>query len=288
MILVTGAGGQLGQELQYLARQNSELEFLFVDSKTLDITDEAAVNQLFQQYQFHFCINCAAFTAVDDAEKMEEKARLVNVVGVNHLAKACKKYRTQLIHISSDYVYHSETINRPYREVDATNPQGVYAVTKLEGDELIMKMLDSAVILRTSWVYSSFGNNFVKTMLRLGRKLSQLRVIYDQIGTPTYARDLALAILHIIKHIDQQKEGNFGGIYHFSNEGVTSWYDFALAIFEIKNIDIEVVPIETKDYPTPAKRPHFSVMNKNKVQSAFNIKIPHWRKSLAECLTLMD
>lgn len=288
MILVTGAGGQLGQELQYFAAQSDELEFLFADSKTLDITNEADINVLFQQHQFHYCINCAAFTAVDDAEKMEEKARLINVEGVNYLAKACKKYGTQLIHISSDYVYHSETINRPYREDDATNPQGVYAVTKLKGDERLMQFLDTAIILRTSWVYSSFGNNFVKTMLRLGRKLSQLRVIYDQIGTPTYARDLALAILHIINQIEEQKVVNFGGIYHFSNEGVTSWYDFALAIFEIKNINIEVLPIETKDYPTPAKRPHYSVMNKDKIRSTFNLKISHWRKSLVECLTLMD
>lgn len=288
MILVTGAIGQLGKELQLLATNNSTFDFLFVDSKTLDITDKTAIDQLFQQYHFNYCINCAAFTAVDDAEIMEEKAHLVNVVGVNHLAKACKNHGTQLIHISTDYVYHSENINRPYREDDATNPQGVYAATKLEGDELIMLMLDNAVILRTSWVYSSFGNNFVKTMLRLGRKLEQLRVIYDQIGTPTYARDLAAAILHIIKQIEQKKVSNFGGIYHYSNEGVTSWYDFALSIFEIKNIDIEVHPIETKDYPTPATRPHFSVMNKEKIRTAFDLQIPHWRKSLIDCLTLID
>lgn len=288
MILVTGANGQVGSELRFLASQFPDFEFLFVGSQELDITDESAIQNIFEQHNFEYCVNCAAYTAVDKAEEDENKARLVNATAVDYLAKACKKHYTQLIHISTDYVYHSETINRPYREDDATNPQGVYAATKLEGDLTATQTLDNAIVLRTSWVYSSFGNNFVKTMIHLGRKLDNLRVIYDQIGTPTYARDLAFAILKIIEKIDKKEVENYGGIYHFSNEGVTSWYDFALAIFEIKHIDIEVAPIETKDYPTPAKRPHFSLMNKSKVCSTFDLTIPHWRTALINCLTLLD
>ncbi|MFK7946121.1 MAG: dTDP-4-dehydrorhamnose reductase [Saprospiraceae bacterium] len=288
MILVTGANGQVGSELRFLASQFADFQFLFVGSKELDITNEVTVQSIFEQYNFNYCINCAAYTAVDKAEEAKNSARLVNVTAVDYLAKACEKYDTQLIHISTDYVYHSETINRPYREDDVTNPQGVYAATKLEGDLIATQILDNAIVLRTSWVYSSFGNNFVKTMIRLGRKLDNLRVIYDQIGTPTYARDLAFGILKIIEKIEKKEVENYGGIYHFSNEGVTSWYDFALTIFEIKNIDIDVAPIETKDYPTPAKRPHFSLMNKEKVRSTFDLRIKHWRAALVDCLELLD
>ena len=288
MILVTGANGQVGQELRFLATQFTNFEFIFTGSKELNITNESAIQKIFEQYNFDYCINCAAYTAVDKAEEAEDLARLVNATSINYLAKACKQYNTQLIHISTDYVYHSETINRPYREDDVTNPQGVYGATKLEGDLIATQTLNNAIVLRTSWVYSSFGNNFVKTMIRLGRKLDNLRVIYDQIGTPTYARDLAYAILKIVERIENKEVENYGGIYHFSNEGITSWYDFALAIFEIKNIEINVAPIETKDYPTPAKRPHFSVMNKEKVRSTFDLTIPHWRTALIDCLSLLD
>lgn len=288
MILVTGANGQVGSELQFLATQFSDFEFLFTNTQTLDLTDNTAIQAMFKQHQFDYCINCAAYTAVDKAEETIDLAQKVNATAVGYLAKACKEYNTQLIHLSTDYVYHSETINRPYREDDATNPQGVYAATKLKGDLIATQTLDNAIILRTSWVYSSFGNNFVKTMIRLGRKLDNLRVIYDQIGTPTYARDLALAILTIINKIEKGEVENYGGIYHFSNEGVTSWYDFALAIFDIKGIEIEVAPIETKDYPTPAKRPHFSLMNKEKIRSTFDMTIPYWRTALSDCLELLD
>lgn len=288
MILVTGANGQVGQELQFLSTQFSDFEFFFANREILDISDEMAINALFEKMNFKYCINCAAYTAVDTAEKDKDLARKINVDAVAYLAKACKEYDTQLIHISTDYVYHSETINRPYREDDVTNPQGVYAATKLEGDLIATQMLSDAVVLRTSWVYSSFGNNFVKTMIRLGRKLDNLRVIYDQIGTPTYARNLAYAILSIIQKIEEKTVENYGGIYHFSNEGVTSWYDFAMAIFDIKGIEIEVAPIETKDYPTPAKRPHFSLMNKEKIKTTFGLTIPHWKKALCDCLDLLD
>jgi dTDP-4-dehydrorhamnose reductase len=288
MILVTGANGQVGQELQFLASQFPDFEFVFANREVLDIADNAAIDALFEANKFTYCVNCAAYTAVDKAEEEEDLARKINTEAVENLAKACKKFGTQFIHISTDYVYHSETINRPYREDDVTNPQCVYAATKLEGDLIATQLLENAIILRTSWVYSSFGNNFVKTMIRLGEKLDSLRVIYDQIGTPTYARDLAYGILKIIEKIESKTVQNYGGIYHFSNEGVTSWYDFALAIFEDKNIDIAVTPIETKDYPTPAKRPHFSLMNKEKVRSTFGLEIPHWKEALGSCLDLLD
>lgn len=288
MILVTGANGQVGQELQFLASQFPDFEFVFANRETLDIGDNAAIDALFEANKFTYCVNCAAYTAVDKAEEEQDLARKINTEAVENLAKACKKFDTQFIHISTDYVYHSETINRPYREDDVTNPQGVYAATKLEGDLIATQLLDNAIVLRTSWVYSSFGNNFVKTMIRLGEKLDSLRVIYDQIGTPTYARDLAYGILKIIEKIETKTVQNYGGIYHFSNEGVTSWYDFALAIFEDKGIDIAVTPIETKDYPTPAKRPHFSLMNKEKVRSTFGLEIPHWKEALGSCLDLLE
>jgi dTDP-4-dehydrorhamnose reductase len=288
MILVTGANGQVGQELQFLASQFPDFEFVFADRSILDITDNSSVEKLFEENNFTYCVNCAAYTAVDKAEEEQDLARKINTEAVENLAKACKKFGTQFIHISTDYVYHSETINRPYREDDVTNPQGVYAATKLEGDLIATQLLDTAIVLRTSWVYSSFGNNFVKTMIRLGEKLDNLRVIFDQIGTPTYARDLAYAILKIIEKIESKTVQNYGGIYHFSNEGVTSWYDFALAIFENQEIEVAVTPIETKDYPTPAKRPHFSLMNKVKICSTFGLEIPHWKEALGSCLDLLD
>ncbi|MFT6149806.1 MAG: dTDP-4-dehydrorhamnose reductase [Saprospiraceae bacterium] len=288
MILVTGSNGQVGQELQFLASQFPNFKFLFANREILDISNNTSIEKLFEENNFTYCINCAAYTAVDKAEEEQDLARKINTEAVENLAKACQKFGTQFIHISTDYVYHSETINRPYREDDTTNPQCVYAATKLEGDLIAIRILKNAIVLRTSWVYSSFGNNFVKTMIRLGRKLDNLRVIYDQIGTPTYARDLAFGILKIITKIENKEVENYGGIYHFSNEGITSWYDFALAIFEEKEIEITVAPIETKDYPTPAKRPHFSLMNKEKARSTFGLEIPHWKTALVNCLDLLD
>ncbi len=287
MILVTGANGQVGKELQFLSSQFPDYEFLFTDRSTLDISNQNAINNLFAKNNFKFCINCAAYTAVDTAESEEESARIVNRDAVENLAKACALHNTKLIHISSDYVYHSEITNRPYIENDITNPQGIYAKTKLEGDLIALNTLETAIVIRTSWVYSSFGNNFVKTMLRLGDKLDKLTVIFDQVGTPTYARDLAKAILQIITKIDTDKMSDFGGVYHYSNEGVTSWYDFAIAIFRLKDKNVKVTPIETKDYPTAAKRPHFSLMNKSKVKTVFGLEIPHWEQSLKDCLELL-
>ena len=285
-ILVTGSKGQVGQELQKLAIQFEGFAFEFVDVEELDITNKLAVQDFFKNNQFDYCINCAAYTAVDKAEENKDLAFAVNVTGVEHLALGCQHNDTVLLQLSTDYVYHNNQ-NTPFREGDPTNPQGVYAETKLQGDEIALKLLPgTGMIIRTSWVYSTFGHNFVKTMLRLGEERDSLSVIFDQIGTPTYAYDLALAILTIIKKSDTNSElrSKMQGVYHYSNEGVTSWYDFAKAIFRIENIDCKVNPIETKDYPTPAKRPPFSLLNKAKIKASFNLEIPHWEESLNQCL----
>lgn len=280
-ILVTGANGQVGSELQFLINQYSDFSFIFVDKEELDITNEQAVKAFFADKKIDYCINCAAYTAVDKAETETTIAKAVNHLAVQHIAAACQQQGTRLIQLSTDYVYHNEQ-NTPFKEDDLTNPQGVYAQTKLEGD-LAALNYNNAIVIRTSWVYSSFGNNFVKTMLRLGADRDKLTIIFDQIGSPTYARDLAKAMLDII----QQQPTTFSGIYHYSNEGVCSWFDFAKAIFDYKNIACQTSPIETKDYPTPAKRPHFSLLNKAKIKATFDLEIPYWRDSLITCLDLL-
>jgi len=282
-ILVTGSHGQVGSELQVLAKQYPDWRFHFHDRDTLDITNLDDVVLFFEKNNINTCINCAAYTAVDKAESDEATARLVNVIGAKNLAEACSKQEAILIHYSTDYVYHGSQ-NRPFKETDTTSPQGVYAATKLEGDETVLATNSRTLVIRTSWVYSSFGHNFVKTMLRLGRERDKLTVIFDQTGTPTYARDIAAATLSLLQRLDTLDINEVNGVYHFSNEGVTSWYDFAKAIFELSDIECQVAPIETKDYPTPAARPHFSVLNKGKIKEVFDIEIPHWRESLKACL----
>ncbi|BDS12558.1 dTDP-4-dehydrorhamnose reductase [Aureispira anguillae] len=281
-ILVTGANGQVGSELQALATQYPIFSFVFVDKDQLDICDAALVAAFFEQTAFDYCINCAAYTAVDKAESDEAMAELINVAGSKNLALACQKHQVRFVQISTDYVYHNSQ-NTPFKEEDLTSPQSVYGKTKLAGEIVALDNNPETLVIRTSWVYSSFGNNFVKTMLRLGRDRDQLTVIFDQIGSPTYARDLAKAILDII----QQQPSNFRGIYHYSNEGVCSWYDFATAIFELEAVDCSVSPIETKDYPTPAQRPPFSLLNKHKIKDTFGLQIPYWRDSLKDCLALL-
>lgn len=285
-ILVTGASGQLGQELQVLAKQYANWQFIFTSRQELDITNHSAIQSLFEQYNFAYCVNCAAYTAVDKAESDQELAVAINTTAVAYIASLCEQYQTQLIHISTDYVYHNNQ-NYPFKETDLTSPKGVYAQTKLDGEYLASKNCTQTMIIRTSWVYSSFGNNFVKTMLRLAKDRELLTVIFDQIGSPTYAADLAAAILECIAQVESNINDKtlLKGIYHYSNEGVCSWYDFALAIFELTNTNCAVLPIETKDYPTPAKRPHFSLLNKAKIKTSFNLHIPHWRTSLKTCLT---
>lgn len=286
-LLITGSNGQVGNEIKVLSKNYPQFSFLYIDVNDLDITNENAVNDFFNKNKINYCINCAAYTAVDKAEENKDIAHRVNAVGVKNLLKGCISQKGKLIQISTDYVYHNSQ-NTPFKEDDETNPQGVYAATKLQGDEIALA--GGGMVIRTSWVYSSFGNNFVKTMLRLGRDRDELGIIFDQIGTPTYAYDLASAILQIINQFENKNIGkeHFSDIYHFSNEGVTSWYDFAMAIFENKNIAVKVNAIETKDYPTPAKRPHFSLLNKGKIKSTFGISIPHWKKSLDDCLTLLE
>ena len=285
-ILVTGSRGQVGRELQYWSPKFKQFRFIFVDIGELDITDRVAVDAFFQKNSIDYCLNCAAYTAVDKAESEPDIARLINVDGVKNLAENCAERNIPFIQLSTDYVYHTGQ-NMPYKEDAATNPQGIYAITKLQGDEIALA--NGGMVIRTSWVYSSYGNNFVKTMLRLGAERETLNVIFDQIGTPTYARDLANAVLSILQKVEygQRECSLLSGIYHYSNEGVTSWYDFAKAIFQARKMRVKVFPIETKDYPTPASRPPFSVLNKAKIKAVFGLQIPHWQDSLRACLRSM-
>ena len=285
MVLVTGANGQLGRCFQALAYQFPDISFHFADSKALDITNTKDVERFFEQHEIHWCINCAAYTAVDKAESEPDQARKINVTGTKNLAIACAKKGVGLIHISTDYVYHNQQ-NTPFIETDPVSPKGVYAMTKLKGEQAAMKAHPTTMVIRTSWVYAKHGHNFVNTMLRLGADRSELSVVFDQIGSPTYAPDLAMAIVQIIQKVDTKEVNHhdLAGIWHYSNEGVTSWYDFAKAIFEIKGMPCQVRPIESKDFPTPAKRPPFSVLNKGKIKQSFDIDIPHWRDGLSRCL----
>ena len=230
-------------------------------------------------------INCAAYTAVDKAESEPDRARKVNVTGAKNLAEACAARGIPLIHLSTDYVYHSRQ-NTPFRESDPVSPKGVYARTKLAGDRAALRTNPLTMVIRTSWVYSAVGQNFLKTMLRLGAERPALNVVADQIGSPTYAPDLAVAILSIIQKVEQGEvaKDSISGIWHYSNEGVASWYDFAQAIFDLQNLPCQLRPIETRDYPTPAQRPPFSVLNKAKIKASFGLQIPHWRESLERCL----
>lgn len=283
-ILVTGSKGQVGQELQFLAK-NTLHQFIFADVAEMDITNPDAVGPFFKKHQFDYCINCAAYTAVDKAESEVELATKINVDGVKNLAQACLYNNTFLIQLSTDYVYHNDQ-NTPFKEGDITNPQGVYAQTKLDGDLAALLINVSTMVVRTSWVYSSYGHNFVKTMLRLGKDRDLLNVVFDQIGTPTYARDLAAALLTAVEQMENETTAKSAcqGVFHYSNEGITSWYDFAQAIFKLTNTSCTVLPIETVEYPTPAKRPPFSALNKGKIKATLNIRIPHWEDGLERCL----
>ncbi len=289
MILITGGKGQLGHCFQELAASQPKQQFTFVDVDELDITDARAVRKFFQKTKPTWVVNCAAYTAVDKAETEQATAHKINVLGPKTLAKNCRAAGIPFIHISTDYVYHNRQ-NTPFREGDRETPQGVYAKTKLLGDRAALAANPLTMIFRTSWVYSHVGNNFVKTMLRLGSERSNLNVVFDQIGSPTFAPDLASAIFQVIQKVENQEVSRevIRGIWHYSNEGVTSWYDFAVEIFALSGIPCHVAPIETKDYPTPAQRPPFSLMNKGKIKAAFGLEIPHWRESLATCLRLLN
>jgi len=279
-ILITGANGQLGSEIKQLSKSYSEYSFFMTDKEELDITNKQAIEQYCEQNKINIIVNCAAYTAVDKAETEQQLADQINHQAVKHLAEIAKQKQIALIHISTDYVFNGQNY-QPYKETDKTDPQSVYGKTKLKAEQALLKINpENSIIIRTSWVYSSYGNNFVKTMLRLGNDRDELGVIFDQIGTPTYAKNLAQAILNIIPQLKNQQVE----IYHYSNEGACSWYDFAKAIFENENISCKVNPIETKQYPTPATRPHYSLLNKGKIKQAYGITIPYWKDSLSECL----
>ena len=278
-ILVTGSNGQVGSEIKELS-SSYNCNFFFTTRDDLDITNEEKIKFFVNKNSINTIINCAAYTAVDKAEDDKTNADLVNRKAVKKLAKISKENDVKFIHISTDYVFDGKNF-KPYCEEFQTNPNSVYGQTKLDGELEMMKINPrNSIIIRTSWVYSSFGNNFVKTMLRLGKEKDELGVIFDQIGTPTYARDLAKTILDIIPKINNSKVE----IYNYSNEGVLSWYDFAEEIMKMAKIDCKINSIETFQYPTPAKRPHYSLLNKSKIKKDFDIVIPYWKDGLDECL----
>ena len=278
-ILVTGSNGQLGSELQALAPAHDDTcRFFFTDAAELDITDRQAVYSFIEQNRISVIVNCAAFTAVDKAESEPELCNLLNHIAPGYLAEAIASVGGTMIQISTDYVFDG-TSCKPYKEEDITNPQTVYGRTKLAGEESVIRTCAGSMVIRTAWLYSTYGNNFVKTMLRLGKERDKLGVVADQIGTPTYARDLANAILTVIE------KGIKPGVYHFTNEGTCSWYDFTKAIHRMEGIEnCEVSPIHTEDYPVPAKRPHYSVLDKTKIKQTYGLDIRWWEDALKDCL----
>ena len=282
-ILVTGASGQLGSEIRHLAAHYPDFIFIYTDSAELDITHTESVNKAFANHQFYAVINCAAYTAVDKAESDKEKAYLINETGAANLAKASHGAGAKFVHVSTDFIFDG-THSQPILEDDKPNPLSVYGASKLYGENAVLKANPETLLIRTSWVYSSYGANFVKTILKLCRERDSLNVIFDQIGTPTYARDLAQVIL---SNLDKAVDQKISGVYNFSNEGVASWFDFAIAIRDIAGLKTKILPIETLQYPTPAVRPKYSVLNKRKIKLAFGIEIPYWRDSLASCMEII-
>ena len=316
-ILVTGANGQLGRELRGLEENFPNYKFIFTDLQELSIEDASAVKNFFRLQPLFACINCAAYTAVDKAETEKENAARANADAVGYLAEACNQFNSLLIHISTDYVFDGNS-EIPYREDDTPNPVNHYGYTKLAGEKLALEKNPSTIIIRTSWVYSEYGNNFVKTMMRLMKERESINVVNDQLGSPTYAADLADAIMKIISMIDDRWQmaesllsgfdeimstesfstaGHAGptnieqrpsdiesGIFHYSNEGTISWYEFAVAIKELIGSSCKVNPVPTTQYPTPAKRPHYSMLDKSKIKNVYNLQIPLWRDSLRRCV----
>jgi len=283
-VLVTGSNGQLGSEINTLSSAYPNLDFIFSDLPDLDICNLALLSDFVKKNEIQAIINCAAYTAVDQAEKDATFAEMVNDKAVGNLVSVVESHSLKLIHISTDYVFDG-TSHIPYTENMPVSPLGVYGKTKRAGELEIIRSLSNSILIRTSWLYSSFGNNFVKTMLRLGDERESLGVIFDQVGTPTYARDLAQACLDIL--LKSESLDAHGKVYHFSNEGAASWYDFAKTIMEMGEVDCQVNPIESKDYPTPAARPHYSVLNKSKIKSDFGMKIPYWSDSLRNCIDIL-
>jgi len=287
-ILVTGSSGQLGQSIKSISSDYPYYDFVFVNRQQLDLSYEASITDFFEDQTFDIIINCAAYTAVDKAESEPELANQINHLAMQQFADIAKQKNIKFIHISTDYVFNGKQY-RPYIETDIVEPRGVYGQTKFSGEQAIQKTLTkNALILRTSWVYSEYGNNFVKTMLKLGQKCDSLSVIFDQVGSPTSARDLARAIMSIVQSQSFLQINFATSMVHYSNEGVCSWYDFAKTIFELASIKCNVNAIETKDYPTPVKRPHYSVLNKAKIKQTYNVAIPYWKDSLRRCVTALQ
>lgn len=280
-ILVTGSKGQLGNEIQIIAKRYQQFNFIFTDVDELDITNPTELKQFFSENKIDFVVNCAAYTAVDKAEDDQELCFKINEHAVKLLGEAAVRSGAKIIHISTDYVFDG-TGYLPYTEDMSVCPVSVYGKSKLAGEMALLTVCPDALIIRTSWLYSSFGNNFVKTMLKLGKERDTLQVVADQVGTPTYAGDLADAIMKIIS-ADQFTSG----IYHYSNEGVCSWYDFTKAIHRIAGINCNVMPIDSKAYPVKAPRPHYSVLNKQKIKTSYQIAIPYWEESLVRCISIL-
>lgn len=277
-ILITGANGQLGNEMRLLAGENEGYNYFFTDVAELDICDERAVMDFVACHQIDIIVNCAAYTAVDKAEDNQDLCNRLNAVAPGFLAKAVATRNGYLVQVSTDYVFDG-TAHIPYKEDQPTCPNSVYGITKLAGEQEALKYCSNTMVIRTAWLYSTFGNNFVKTMIRLGKEKESLGVIFDQIGTPTYARDLAAVIFTAIN------KGIVPGIYHFSNEGVCSWYDFTKAIHRLAGITTcHVKPLHTEDYPTKAVRPHYSVLDKTKIKETYGVEVPYWMDSLTECI----
>jgi dTDP-4-dehydrorhamnose reductase len=293
-ILVTGKNGQLGRSIQKIVDTDSKIDnnqnyddFIFVGREDLDLSSESSITHYFDNNKFDIIINCAAYTAVDKAEEEQDLANQVNHLAVKQIAQIAKNQQARLIHISTDYVFDGES-EKPYIETDETSPINVYGRTKLAGEQALQEVMPTdALIIRTSWVYSEFGNNFVKTMLRLGRERDELSVVSDQIGSPTYATDLANAILEIIQNKSFKEPAQTTQIYHYSNEGEISWHEFSKEVFKIKRIDCKVESVTTEEYPTTAKRPKTAILDKSKVTKTFNINVFEWRKSLERCISLI-
>lgn len=279
VLLITGARGQLGRCFEALSQQYPQWTFLLAGSDMLDITDRRAIRRFWEKHRPDWCLNCAAYTAVDRAESEPAQAQRINAVGPRHLAEACSQTGSALIHFSTDYVYHGKHY-LPIRENAATHPRSVYARTKLAGDRAVLRYCPTGgMVIRTSWLYSPYGHNFAHTIARLGRERPELRVVFDQIGTPTYAPHLAEAVLRIIEQTYAKHTYNsIAGIWHYSNEGVCSWYDFAQTIADLKQLPCRITPIRSEEYPTAAVRPPFSVLDKAKIKAAFALQIPHWRR----------
>ncbi len=283
-IAILGAHGQLGKSFQDLSLFIEKYNMLFFSKNQLDIRNDKLIKYFIDKHKIDCIINCAAYTAVDLAENEMEKASILNYECVKILAKLAKQNGLKFIHISTDYVFDGQT-NSPYKENDMTNPLSIYGKTKLKGEQAIMEIAPkNTIIIRTSWLYSGYGKNFVKTMQNLGRQRGELEVVFDQIGTPTYARDLAEVIVNILPAIQNEKPE----IYHYSNEGVASWYDFAKEIMKLSQLDCNIKPIESKDFPTLAPRPYYSVLNKQKIKEKFHIKIPYWKDSLERCISILQ